>query len=69
MRYAWLAIIAVSLAPVAVVAFFANPLVFVLLGPEVWRHRLAHLHPHRRRLAFCVAVCAFATTVYGVRYG
>lgn len=69
MRYIWLAIIAVSLVPVALVAFFANPLVFIVLGPETWRERVARLAPYRWWLVFSIAVCAFATTVYGVKYG
>jgi hypothetical protein len=68
-QYVWLAIIAVSLGPVALVGFFANPLVFILLGPEGWRDRMARLHPYRWWLVFSVAVCAFATAVYAVKYG
>ena len=67
-RYLWLAIIAVSLGPVAVVGFFANPLVFLVLGPDVWRERVGRLHPYRRWLLLSLAVCAFATAVYGASY-
>lgn len=69
MRYVWLAIIAISLGPVALVGLFANPLVFVLLGPEGWRDRMTRLSPYRRWLLFSVAVCAVATAVYATEYG
>ena len=69
MQYVWLAIIAVSLVPVALVAFFANPLVFILLGADTWRDRMRRLAPYRWWLVFSVAVCAFATAVYTVKYG
>ena len=69
MRYVWLTIIAVSLGPVALVGFYANPLVFVLLGPDAWRDHLTRIHPYRWWLLFSVAVCGFATAVYAVRYG
>jgi len=69
MRDVWLAVIAVSLAPVAVVAFLANPLIFLVLGPDAWRERVARLAPYRWWFAFSVAVCGFATAVYRIRYG
>jgi hypothetical protein len=65
----WLAVLALSLVPVAVVAFLANPLIFLVLGPEAWRERAARLVPYRWWFAFSVAVCGFATAIYGVRYG
>jgi hypothetical protein len=68
-RYVWLAIIAVSLGPVALVGLFANPLSFVVLGPDRWRDRVRTLIPYRRWLLLSVAVCAVATAVYAVRYG
>lgn len=69
MQYAWLAIIALSLVPVALVGFMLNPLVFWALGPEAWRDRLVRLHPYRWWFAFFLAVFGTATTVYAVRYG
>ena len=68
MRYAWLAIIAVSLAPVALLALLANPVVFFALGPDAWRERVARLHPYRGWLVFSLLVCAFATAVYATTY-
>lgn len=67
-RYAWLAVIAVSLVPVAIVGLFANPLVFMVLGPDVWRDRMQKLRPYRDVLALSIVVCAFATTVYTLAY-
>lgn len=69
MQYLWLAIIAISLLPVAMAAFLANPLVFVLLGAEAWRARVDRLYPYRGWFAFSIVVCAFATAVYSIRYG
>jgi hypothetical protein len=43
-RYVWLAIIAVGLLPVALLGFFANPLVFIVLGSEEWRARLMRFY-------------------------
>ena len=69
MQYVWLAIIALSLVPVALVGFTLNPLVFWALGPEAWRDRLIRLHPYRWWFVFLLAVVGTATTVYAVRYG
>lgn len=69
MRIIWLAIIAASLVPVAVVGLLANPLVFLVLGPEAWREWLARTRPYRRWLLLSVAICGFATAVYVARYG
>lgn len=69
MQYAWLAIIALSLVPVAFVAFFANPLVFLVLGPEVWHERVARLKPYRWWFVFAICVCGFATGVYAAAFG
>ncbi len=69
MQYAWLAIIALSLVPVALVGFMLNPLVFWALGPEAWRDRLVRLHPYRWWFVLFLAVFGTATTVYAVRYG
>jgi EamA domain-containing membrane protein RarD len=68
-RYVWLAIIAVCLLPVALIGFFANPLVFIVLGSEEWRERLTRLYPYRWWFGLSLIVCAVATAVYGVRYG
>jgi hypothetical protein len=67
-RYVWLAIIAVGLLPVALLSFFANPLVFIVLGSEEWRERLTRLYPYRWWFGLSLVVCAGATVVYGVRY-
>ena len=69
MQYVWLAIIALSIVPVALVGFMLNPLVFWALGPEAWRDRLIRLHPYRWWFVFFLAVFATATTAYAVRYG
>ncbi len=69
MRYIWLAVIAVSLGPVALAAFFANPLIFMLLGPEAWHDRVTRVLPYRWWILFSIAVCAFATAVYALKYG
>ena len=69
MQYIWLAIIGISLAPVAIVALLANPLVVLTLGVDAWQARLARLHPYRWWICFSILVCAFATTVYAIRYG
>jgi hypothetical protein len=68
-QYVWLAIIALSLVPVALVGFMLNPLVFWALGPEAWRDRLIRLHSYRWWFVFFLAVFGTATTVYAVRYG
>jgi len=68
-QYVWLAIIALSLVPVALVGFMLNPLVFWALGPEAWRDRLIRLHPYRWWFVFFLAVFGTAMTVYAVRYG
>ena len=65
----WLAIIAVTLVPVAIVGFMLNPLVLWALGPEAWRERLVRLHPYRWWFVFFLAVFGTAITVYMVRYG
>jgi hypothetical protein len=68
-RYVWLAIIAVSLVPAAIVSLLLNPLVFLVLGAEGWREHVRRLHPYRWWIAASVAALALATTVYGTRYG
>lgn len=68
-RYVWLAILAVSLVPVAIAGFVANPLTFLLLGPERWRERVARLRPHRVLILTAIAACAIATAVYAAAYG
>jgi hypothetical protein len=68
-RFVWLAILAVSLVPVALVGLLANPLVFLVLGPDAWRERVQRLRPYRWWLLFSIAVCAFATAVYAAAYG
>jgi hypothetical protein len=46
-RYVWLALIGISLLPVAIAGFLCNPLVVMTLGGDEWRARLARLHPYR----------------------
>jgi hypothetical protein len=67
-RYVWLAIVAVSLLPVALLSFFANPLVFIVLGSDEWRERLTRLYAYRWWFGLSLVVCAGAMVVYGVRY-
>jgi EamA domain-containing membrane protein RarD len=67
-RYFWLAVIAVSIVPAAVAGFLLNPLVYLLLGAEAWRDRLARLHPYRWWIVASLVALAVATTAYGARY-
>jgi hypothetical protein len=67
-RYVWLAIIGVTLAPVALVAFLANPIVVIVLGPEAWRERVGRLYPYRWWLGSSLVICAIATAVWAVSY-
>ncbi len=69
MRYLWLAIIALSLVPVAFVGFLLNPITLWVLGPEVWKERLTRLHPYRWWFAASLAVLAVAMFAYGLTYG
>lgn len=70
MQYAWIAIIAVTGAPLAGVVLLANPLVLLVLGIDRWRAQVvARLVPYRWHLLFLIVVCAFASVVYAVRYG
>jgi hypothetical protein len=68
MRFFWLAVIAVSIVPVAIASFLLNPLVFLLLGPEAWRAQLMRLRPYRWWIAASLVALAIGTTVYGTRY-
>jgi hypothetical protein len=67
-RYVWIAIIAVSAAPLVYVAWLANPLLLVLLGAEAWRDRIVRLYPYRWWILFLILVCAFSVVVYVVSY-
>jgi hypothetical protein len=67
-RYFWLAVIAVSIVPAAVAGFLLNPLVYLLLGAEAWRDRLARLYPYRWWIVASLVALAVATTTYGTRY-
>jgi hypothetical protein len=69
MRYVWLAIIAISLVPVAGAVVLLNPLVLFTIGVSAWRERLVRLYPYRWWIAFAVGVCAFSTAVYSIRWG
>jgi EamA domain-containing membrane protein RarD len=68
-RYVWLAIIGISLIPVAIAGFFLNPLMLFAIGVTAWRERLVRVHPYRWWIAFAVGVCAFSTAVYSIRWG
>jgi hypothetical protein len=68
-RYLWLAIIALSLVPVAFASFLLNPITVWVLGPDAWRERVRHLHLYRWWFAASLAVFAVATFAYGLRYG
>jgi hypothetical protein len=67
-RYFWLAVIAVSIVPVAVASFLLNPLVFLLLGPETWRTQFSRLQPYRWWIGLSLVALAMATTIYGTKY-
>ena len=70
MRYAWIAIIGVSGAPLAGIVLLANPIVILVLGVDRWRERVvARLVPYRWWVLFLIVVCAFACAVYLVHYG
>jgi hypothetical protein len=68
-RYVWIAIIAVSAAPLVIFAWFMNPLLAVLFGVEGWRERMARLYPYRWWILLALGVCAFSVAVYVDRYG
>jgi hypothetical protein len=69
-RYTWIAIIAVTGAPLALVVVLANPIVLLALGVDRWREQVvARLVPYRWPLLFLIIVCAFASAVYLVHYG
>jgi hypothetical protein len=69
-RYAWIGIIAVTGAPLALVVVLANPIVMFTLGVDRWREQVVgRLVPYRWWLFFLIVVCAFATTVYLVHFG
>ncbi len=69
MRYVWLAIIGVSLVPVAFVCLLLNPLVFLLLGAEAWHARLARLQPYRWAITASIAALGIGVAVYTAKYG
>lgn len=69
MRYVWIAIIAVSAAPLVYVAWLANPFAVLVLGVDWWRERMARLSPYRWRILFLICVCAFSVAVYTAKYG
>jgi hypothetical protein len=69
-RYAWIAVIAITGAPLVAVVVLANPLVVITLGVDRWREQVvARLVPYRWWLLFLIGLCAFASTVYLVHYG
>jgi hypothetical protein len=65
----WLAIIGLSLVPVAIASFVFNPFTFFVLGPESWRDQVLRLHPYRWWLTASLAVLSVALSVYGSTYG
>jgi len=67
-QYFWLAVIAVSIVPVAVASFLLNPLTFLLLRPDAWREQLARVYPYRWWIVASLVALTVATTVYGTRY-
>ncbi len=68
MRYVWIAIIAVSAAPLVYVGWLANPLSLILFGAEEWRNRTARLYPNRWWILFLILVCALSVAVYTASY-
>jgi hypothetical protein len=68
MRYFWLTVIGVSIAPSAVASVLLNPLVFLLLGPDAWREQLARFYPYRWWIVASLFALAMATTIYGTKY-
>jgi hypothetical protein len=67
-RYVWIAIIAISAAPLLYVGWLANPLVVVVLGVDQWRERTARLYPYRWWILLVILVCAFSVAVYTASY-
>jgi hypothetical protein len=67
-RYVWLALIAVSGAPLVYAGWLANPLSWLLLGPDAWRERVAGLYPRRWLILFLIAVCSFSVAIYTAGY-
>jgi hypothetical protein len=67
-RYAWIAIIVVTAAPLLYVGWLANPLSFILFGPEAWRDRIVPLYPYRWWILFLILVCGLSVAVYTAGY-
>jgi EamA domain-containing membrane protein RarD len=63
-----LPLIALSIVPAAIAGFLLNPLVFLLLGPDTWRERIARIYPYRWWIAASLVVLGVASTVYGTKY-
>jgi hypothetical protein len=68
-RYAWIAIIVASGAPLLYVAWLANPVIIIVLGREAWLERVARLSPFRWWILFLILVCAFSVAVYTLQFG
>jgi hypothetical protein len=68
MRYVWLAIIAITGAPLLFVGMLLNPVFIVVLGTEWWLGWMRRLHPYRWRIVFIALVFGFALTVYLAAY-
>lgn len=68
-RYVWLAIIGVSLVPVAFVSVVLNPLVFLLIGAEAWHARVARFQPYRWAFTAAIAALGIGVAVYSAKYG
>jgi hypothetical protein len=68
MRYVWLAILVVSFVPVALASLLLNPFVYLLLGPNVWRERVARLYPYRWWIGASLFALALSATVYATQF-
>ena len=69
MRYVWLAIIGVSLVPVAFVSVVLNPLVLLLIGVDAWQERVARFRPYRWAFTAAIAALGIGVSVYSAKYG
>jgi hypothetical protein len=68
-RYVWLAVIGLSLVPVAFVSIVLNPLVFLMIGADVWHERVARFRPYRWAFTAAIAALGIGVSVYSAKYG
>jgi hypothetical protein len=68
-RWFWLAVLGVSVAPVVVLSIFLNPLVVWHLGPEAWWARVARVRPFGWWLVAAAAAFAISSYVLAAQYG